>query len=106
MYAGVPGRGAVDAWHEVLTRIEAMKLDDKNYCGGVADIAKFFDQLRRPMLYRVAEAAGMPPKVLKAYKAYLEALIVYNVLAGRIGKPHRRKCGIPKAVRCPWSWWL
>jgi len=31
----VPGRGAVDAWREVLTRLEPMKLDGKDYCGGV-----------------------------------------------------------------------
>ena len=78
MFAGVPGRGAVDAWHEVLTRIESMKLDGKDYCGGVADIAKFFDQIRRPLIYRLAEAAGMPPKVIRAYKGYLESLFLYN----------------------------
>ena len=33
MYAGVPERGAVDAWHEVLTKAETMKLDHTNYCG-------------------------------------------------------------------------
>ena len=27
MFAGVSGRGAVDAWYEVLTRIESLKLD-------------------------------------------------------------------------------
>ena len=32
-YAGVPERGAVDAWHEVLTKTETMKLDNTNYCG-------------------------------------------------------------------------
>ena len=78
-----------------------MKLDGKNYCGGVADIAKFFDQVRSTMLYRIAEAAGMPPKVPRAYKAYLETLIYYNVLAGGMGKPHKRKCGIPQG--CPLS---
>ena len=101
MYAGVPERGAVDAWHAVLTKVESMKLDDRNYCGGVADIAKFFDQVRRPLLYKMAEAAGMPPNALRAYKAYLEALIAYNVLAGGIGRPHKRMCGIPQG--CPLS---
>ena len=66
MFAGVPGRGAVDAWHEVLSKIEESKLDGKNYCGGVVGIAKCVDQIRRPMMYRVAEAAGMPKEVLRA----------------------------------------
>ena len=51
MFAGVPGRGAVDAWHEVLTTLEECKLEDNSYCGRVADIAKFFDQIKRAMLY-------------------------------------------------------
>ena len=99
MYAGVPEKGAVDAWREVLTKAENMKLDNTNYCGGVADIAKFFDQVRRTLLYQMAEAAGMPPKVLRAYKAYLEELVAYNALAGGIGLPQKRKCGIPQG--CP-----
>ena len=44
MFAGVPGRGAVDAWHDVLTKLEKQELDGTHYCGGVADIANFFDQ--------------------------------------------------------------
>ena len=43
MFAGVPEMGAVDAWHTVLTRLEELKLDGTPFCGGVADIAKFFE---------------------------------------------------------------
>ena len=53
------------------------------------------------MLYQVAAAAGMPTGVLTAYKAYLETLSLYNVLAGGIGAPHKRLCGIPQG--CPLS---
>ena len=53
------------------------------------------------MRYHVAAAAGMPTGVLTAYKAYLEALLLYNVLAGGIGAPHKRRCGIPQG--CPLS---
>ena len=35
--------GVGDAWHEALTRIEELKLEGKPFCGGVADIAKFFE---------------------------------------------------------------
>ena len=76
MYAGVPGMGAVDAWHEALTIIEDLKLDGKHYCGGVADIAKFLDQIRREVVFQIAAAAGMPPNVLKAYKSYIDHLLV------------------------------
>ena len=43
MYARIPEMGAVDAWRQVLATIEDFKLEGKPYCGGVADIAKFFD---------------------------------------------------------------
>ena len=55
MHAGVPGLGATDAWCEVLTEIEDLKLQNKAFCGGVADIMKFFDQIIKLMVYRLAE---------------------------------------------------
>ena len=101
MHAGIPGKGAVDAWHTALTNIEELKLDGKGYCGAVADIMKFFDQIRRQLVYRIAKAAGMPDKVLRAYRAYLEGMKVYNCLAGGVGTPYWRGCGIPQG--CPFS---
>ena len=101
MHAGIPEMGAVDAWIEMLTMTEELKLDGKDYCGGAADIAKFFDQVRRDLVYRIAEAAGMPRPILQAYRGYLENLLVYNCLAGGIGKPYKRRCGIPQG--CPFS---
>ena len=47
MHSGVPEMGAVDVWHEVLTTLEEHKLNGKQFVGGVADIAKFSDQIRR-----------------------------------------------------------
>ena len=44
-------RGATDAWREALTVIEDLKLSGKPFCGGVADIAKFFDQIRRELVF-------------------------------------------------------
>ena len=101
MYAGVPGKGAVDAWHLALTTIEQYKLEKEQFAGAVADIMKFFDQIRRRLVYKVAEAAGMPPSILKAYQSYIEGLKVYNGLAGGMGTPYVRRCGIPQG--CPFS---
>ena len=30
------------------------------FCGGVADIAKFFDQVRRGIVYKIAGGVGRP----------------------------------------------
>ena len=91
MHAGVPEMGAVDAWYEVLTTLEGHKLDGKHFVGGVADIAKFFDQIRRQLVYQICRAAGMPIGVLRAYEAYLEALRVYNCWQEEWGH-HMRGC--------------
>ena len=80
--------GAVDAWHKTLTNIEELKLNGTPYCGGVADIAKFFDQLKRKVVYKLAAQAGMPTNILAAYIAFLESLTLYNCLAGGVGTPH------------------
>ena len=96
MHAGVPEMGAVDAWHEVLTTLEDHKLNGKHFAGGVADIAKFFDQIRRDLVFKVSRVAGMPEGVVSAYEAYISNLQVYNCVAGGIGKPYTRRRGIPQ----------
>ena len=98
---GVPEMGATDAWHEVLTLLEEHKLNGKHFVGGVADIANFFDQIRRDLVYKTCKAAGMPTGVLQAYQACIENLKVYNCVAGGMGTPYARICGIPQG--CPFS---
>ena len=95
MHAGIPGMGAVDAWHEALTTLEEHKLMGKQFVGGVADVAQFFDQIRRDLVFRICRAAGMPEGVGQAYEAYINNLKVYNCVAGGMGKPYIRLCGIP-----------
>lgn len=91
MNAGVLGLGATDAWHEAFTNIESLKRNNLEYCGGVADIAKFFDQIIRTLVYRLAKAAGMFARVLIAYTSFREILMVYNTVAGGVGTPYRRR---------------
>ena len=101
MYAGIPGMGATDAWYDALVFIEEAKIEEEELCGGVADIMKFFDQIVRGVVYHLAEAAGMPMGILQAYTAFAENLNLYNCLAGGVGTPFRRKCGIMQG--CPLS---
>ena len=53
------------------------------------------------MVYEMAKAAGMPPCILRAYQAYIENMKVYNCLAGGMGTPYMRRCGITQG--CPFS---
>ena len=101
MFAGVPGQGATDAWYHALMEIEEMMLDGTAFCGSAADIHKFFDELPRELLYALAEMAGMPKDILKAYKNGLDNLNIYNGIGSGIGHKYTRKCGIPQG--CPLS---
>ena len=100
-YAGTGNQGAEDAWFALAGEIEHYKLCGEDFVGGAVDIAKCFDQVSRPLLYRLAEAAGMPPSILSAYKRFQENLKVHNTISKGIGMPYNRKCGIPQG--CPLS---
>ena len=93
--------GAVDAWHEAPTELEEHKLNGKRFVGGVADIAKFFDQIRRDLVYKTCKVAGVPTGVLQAYEAYIENLKVFNCVARGMGTPYVRLCGIPQGCFSP-----
>ena len=101
MFVGVPGQGAVDAWYQALMDVECMLLEGMPFCGGAADIHKFFDQIQRDLVYDLLETAGMPKEVLVAYRNFLENLNVYNGIGSNVGHKYSRKCGIPQG--CPLS---
>ena len=43
IYAGAGKQGAEDAWYQTMIDLEYLRLDNTAYCGGTADIMKFFD---------------------------------------------------------------
>ena len=62
----------------------------------MADISKFFDQVVRALIYMLAKIAGMPNKVLDAYRRFQEDLETVNTIVGGLGIPYKRRCGIPQ----------
>ena len=104
MFAGVPDAGAEDAWWTTALDLEEAHLNGTAFSGGATDIWKCFDQLNRQLLYELAKRAGMPVRVLRAYIAFQESLRIHNSVAGGLGKPFSRKCGIPQG--CPLSMML
>ncbi len=101
MYAGAGKQGAEDAWYQTMLDLEFLQLDGTPYCGGTADIMKFFDQILMPLVYELLRVAGMPASILSTYRRFQEGLKVHNSLAGSIGHPYVRKCSIPQG--CPLS---
>ena len=74
--------GGQDAAYNTALITEWCELMGVDLTGGAADIYKCFDQLSRPLIYKVLEEAGMPTRVLDAYRKYLEELTIYNTIAG------------------------
>ena len=64
--------------------------------GGAADIYKCFDQLSRPLIHTILEETGMPTRVLETYSKYLEALTIYNTIAGGLGEAYSKPTSIPQ----------
>ena len=60
---------------------------------------KFFEQIPGPLVYVLAEAAGMPMKVFNAQKKYVEALLIYTTTAGGMGHAFRRNMAYHKDAR-------
>ena len=74
--SGVPGKGASDAWMHTALFNELHAINEDEIAGGSIDVFKCFDQIRRDLMYKLAEEAGMPKRVLEPYKRYLEGLII------------------------------
>ena len=76
--------------------IEYCRLTGTPYTGGAADIYKCFDQVRRDIVYRLLEEAGMPKQLVNTYRNFLEALTVRNTVAGGLGESYTKPTSIPQ----------
>ena len=88
IYAGIEGKGAADAAYATAIEIEYCRLTGTPYTGGAADIFKCFDKVRREIVYRLLDIAGMPKQLIHTYKNFLEALTVRNTVAGGLGESY------------------
>ena len=101
MVAGVKKRGADDGWWHTALISEQDFVNGAPYTGGAADIYKCFDQIQRPLLYCLLKEAGIPSRIVNAYRSFQEDLTLRNSLAGGLGEGYQRRCGIPQG--CPFS---
>ena len=99
--AGVPGRGAEDAWYTRGIAIEYARCMGYAVSGGVVDIAKCFDQVSRLLVQSILLIGGMPRPVVGAYIRFHDNLLVYNMVAGNLGRPYKKRFSIPQG--CPFS---
>ena len=95
MYAGVPGKGALDGAYEAALTIEFCRITGTQVTGGASDIYKCFDQVNRHLVYGILEEAGCPKGVITAYRAFQESVAVHNAVAGGYGRGYSKRCSIP-----------
>ena len=101
MFAGVPGRGAEDAWYATAIDMELAQVQGEALVGGSIDLFKCFDQIIRPLMYIILIIGGFPLNILTAYANYHDSCSYYFFFANHVGKPHKHPCGIPQG--CPLS---
>ena len=63
---------------------------------GAVDIYKCFDQILRPVIYKIASQAGMPAQVLSAYQRFQESVTIKNSVAGGLGQTYCKRTSIPQ----------
>eukprot|EP00973_Karenia_brevis_P077706 10798171-Karenia_brevis.AAC.1 len=76
MFSGVPGLGAEECAYLTALDLEIKRAAKKHVTLGSIDVFKCFDQILRPLVYRLAEVGGMPREVLHAYRSFVEAMRV------------------------------
>lgn len=101
MIAGVGGRGAEDGCYTSAVLLEEAELQGHDLTDVAADVFKCFDQLVRETINQLAALAGMPERVLDAYRRFREDLTVRNVVAGGFGQPYSKPTSTPQ--ECPFS---
>ena len=84
MFAGVPGCGASDAWYSAALDVEYWQACGEDITGGAVDIYKCFDQVIMMLAYNVLSTAGLPTLILRAYRSFLENLVIYSGLVGSL----------------------
>ena len=101
LHAGIPGKGAQDAWLKTALGVELAKVFGLEVSGGSVDIYKCFDQINRNLVYELARKAEMPLPILRAHFCYVDNLQVRYQVANTIGEPHWERSSIPQG--CPFS---
>ena len=84
------GQGANDVAYTTAVEIELCRLLGTDYSGGSADIFRCFDQVQRPIVYKVLQLAGIPARVLNAYRNFQEAVMVRNTVGGGLGEEYSK----------------
>ena len=93
---------AADVAYTKALLVEYCSLKKIPFSGGAAsDIYKCFDQIQRPLRFKLLEEAGMPARVLEPYKKFLEAIHVHNTVDGGLGNAYHKPTSIPQ--RDPFS---
>eukprot|EP00973_Karenia_brevis_P088597 12285032-Karenia_brevis.AAC.1 len=96
MFSGVAGIGAEECAYLTALDIEYKKIMKRHLSVGSIDVFKCFDQILRPLIIRLATAAGMPRGVCKAYEGYISKMTVMFQIGKTLGAEHEDRASIPQ----------
>ena len=104
--AGVPGKGAADAWYNTAVFNELNITNGQDVAGGSIDIFKCFDQLNRTLLKELASKAGMPKRILETYFRFIENIETKFRVGKTLVKHTKTGAAFRKAAPSQCSWLL
>ena len=84
-YGGLPGRSTKQVIWSLYARLDAAMLDNLPFVGLSVDCEKYFDSLIWDIVFPLAEAFGMPPKIVSLLKNYLGKVRRYFKYYGTCG---------------------
>lgn len=96
IYVGIERKGAEDAAYSSAILVEWCRATGMGFTGGSTDVYKCFDQVMRPLVKSILEAAGMPVGVVSTYTKFLEKLCVCNTVGGGLGEAYTRPTSMPQ----------
>lgn len=99
--AGVLGKGTPDNWHTTAIEIDAARLDGACVAGGSLDVFNCFNQFNRPLIFQLAEAAGMPLAIFGPYRRFITSFQMRFQLNRAIGRSVCENASLPQG--CPFS---
>ena len=87
--SGMPGKGAMDGWYYTAFYNELSTVSNNRVSGGSIDIYKCFDQLNKPLIYKLAKKAGMPLKIVDACYRIIDNPESSYQISRHLGNPEK-----------------
>ena len=97
----LPHRETTEVWLVLQAHIETMLTTGHSFCGMSTDLQRAFNCIGRRQVFMIAERLGIPGKLLKPWKRFLDTFTRRFEIRGTVGPPMASTSGFPEG--CPLS---